>query len=174
MMVALGLEGQIRRAERQLGVPLDYMRTIARHSMRAFLWLGILGSTQPRPRHAPGDLVHMAALGAAMVEDCGTCVQIHVNQALRDGLRAVDLGHAVAGRLEALAPAQALAFRFGQAVAANTVEQHDLREALLAELGEGALVDLALGIAMARLWPTTKRALGHAVACSRVTITGVP
>ena len=57
--------------------------------------------------------------------------------------------------------------RYAESVV-TSAEDPELREALRARYGEAGLVELALGIAAARVFPTVKRALGHAQACSLV------
>jgi len=46
------------------------------------------------------------------------------------------------------------------------------REAALARFGEKGLVTLAFSIAATRIYPTMKRALGHAHACERLRVGG--
>ena len=49
-------------------------------------------------------------------------------------------------------------------------EEEPLRQRILERYGEEALVELALGIAAARMFPVTKRALGYATSCALVEI----
>jgi hypothetical protein len=56
-------------------------------------------------------------------------------------------------------------------VRADDATVGELRPALEAELGGAGLAELAIAIAGARVYPTTKRALGLAVSCSRVEVT---
>lgn len=159
-------EGMIRYGEKQLGVSLDYLREIAAHAPAAFHLLGRVSqlgqSLAPADRHA----MHMAALGAALHDDCGTCVQIHVNLARQDGLPEDVLRRAVMGEAGTLPPALATPFRFGEAVAANDPEMAALRETLEAEFGKRAVIEMAIAIGFARFYPTIKRALGHAKSCA--------
>ncbi len=159
-------EAMIRYGEAKLGVTLDYLREIAANAPASFRLLGRVSqlgqSLRPVHRHA----THMAALGAAMHDDCGTCVQIHVNLARQDGIPEDVLRRAVMGEAGTLPPAVAAPFRFGEAVAANDPEMHDLREALEAEYGKRAVIEMAIAIGFARFYPTIKRALGHARSCA--------
>lgn len=144
-------EAFVRYGERKLGVTLDYLREIAANAPAAFRLLGRVSqlgqSLKPVDRHA----THMAALGAAMHDDCGTCVQIHINLARQDGLPEDVLRCAVMGEVGTLPAPLAAAFRFGEAVAANDPELHDLREKLAADFGKRAVVEMAIAIAFARL-----------------------
>jgi len=159
-------EAMIRYGEKKLGVTLDYLREIAAHAPAAFRLLGRVSqigqSLKPVDRHA----THLAALGAAMHDDCGTCVQIHINLARQDGVSEDTLRRAVTGEAGTLPEPLAEAFRFGEAVAANDPEMHDLREKLEARLGKRAVIEIAIGIAFARFYPMIKRALGHARSCA--------
>lgn len=157
-------EAMIRYGEKKLGVPLDYMREIAANAPAAFRLLGRVSQLG----HAlkPGHAAHLAGLGAAMHDDCGTCVQIHINLARQDGVAEDVLRRAVMGEAGKLPSPLAEAFRFGEAVAANDPEMHALRETLEATLGKRAVIEMAIGIGFARFYPTIKRALGHARSCA--------
>jgi AhpD family alkylhydroperoxidase len=159
-------EAMIRLGERRLGVPLDYMREIAAAAPYVLRLLGrvsALGqSLRPRDRAA----AHLAALGAALHDDCGTCVQIHINLARAHGVPEDTLRRAVMGEAGTLPAPLADAFRFGDAVAADDPELHELRERLERALGKRAVVEIAVGLAFARFYPMIKRALGHARSCA--------
>jgi alkylhydroperoxidase family enzyme len=159
-------EAMIRYGERKLGVTLDYLREVAANAPAAFRMLGRVSqlgqSLKPAERHA----THMATLGAAMHDDCGTCVQIHINLARQEGVAEDVLRRAVMGEVGTLPPPLAASFRFGEAVAANDPEMHELREKLEAEFGKRAVIEMAIGIAFARFYPSIKRALGHAKSCA--------
>jgi AhpD family alkylhydroperoxidase len=160
------IEAMIRYGEKKLGVSLDYLREIAANAPASFRLLGRVSqlgqSMKPVDRHA----AHLAGLAAAMHDDCGTCVQIHINLARQDGVSEDTLRRAVMGEAGTLPAPLAEAFRFGEAVAANDPEMHALREKLEAELGKRAVIELALAIAFARFYPMVKRALGHAKSCA--------
>lgn len=159
-------EAFIRFAEKKLGVSLDYMRAVAADAPAAFRLLGrfsALGhSLRPRDVHA----AHLAGLGAALHDDCGTCVQISINLARADGVAEDALRRAVMGEAATLPAPLADSFRFGQAVAANDPEMHEMRERLEHALGKQAVIEMALGIAFARFYPTVKRALGFSRSCA--------
>lgn len=159
-------EAMIRYGERKLGVTLDYLREIAADAPASFRLLGRVSqlgrSLKPVDRHA----THMAALGAALHDDCGTCVQIHINLARQDGVAEDLLRRAVTGEAGTLPAPLAAAFRFGEAVAANDPEMHALRARLEDEFGKRAVIEMAIAIAFARFYPTIKRALGHAKSCA--------
>jgi hypothetical protein len=70
----------------------------------------------------------------------------------------------------ALGPRLDLTRRFAMAVAAHADEAEDLRLQMVGEVGDDAMVDLALAIAGVRVYPTIKRALGYATSCRLVEI----
>ncbi|MDX2284170.1 MAG: hypothetical protein NW241_08410 [Bacteroidia bacterium] len=163
----------ISQAERRTRVPMDYLRMIARASRSAFwkflLFMPLSGHRQRLPR----ELWHAARIAATQLEDCGACVQITVNMALDDGLPP-GLIRSILDRSPSLSPELQQVLRYAEAVAAqDEAAALPLREAILAAYGEAGLVDLALGMASARLYPMTKRGLGLAVSCSRVQVQGV-
>ena len=159
-------EAMIRYGEKKLGVPLDYLREIAANAPASFRLLARVSRIGQSLRAVDRHAAHMAALGAAMHDDCGTCVQIHINLARQDGVSEDTLRRAVMGEAGTLPARLAASFRFGEAVAANDPDMHELRETLEADLGKRAVIEMAIGIAFARFYPTIKRALGHARSCA--------
>jgi hypothetical protein len=69
-----------------------------------------------------------------------------------------------------LTPELADVYRFTSAVVELTGEEEPLRQRIRERYGEEGLVELALGIAAARMFPVTKRALGYATSCALVEI----
>ncbi len=159
----------IARQERQLGAPLDYLRTIADSSTAAFVKLGAFAPLAAHRSATPPTVWHLARLAATVVQDCGTCVQIVVNQARADGVPASILQAALAGDTERLDDAERLALRYGRAVA----EREDARAAVDEVrdwFGPEILTELALAVATAQVFPILKRGLGQDLACSLVTV----
>jgi alkylhydroperoxidase family enzyme len=161
----------ISRSERQLGAPLDYLRFIARTSFTAFVkFLSFMPLSSHR-QSLPKPLWHAARIAATLEEDCGTCVQITVNQALQEGVSPALVQAVVKQQLAALPEDMQQIIRYAQAVTRrDDLFIAEMCPKLMAAYGEAALTDLALGIATARVYPSVKRALGMAVSCSQVEV----
>jgi alkylhydroperoxidase family enzyme len=157
---------KLASVERRLGEPLDYVRHMLSASLPATLaFFKVMGLGKVR-RRLPRDAWHVAQVVASRSEDCGPCVQIALNVAAQDGVPAGVLRAVVDERPDELPGECALAYRFAEAVCARGAELDALREQARARWGEAALVELALAIAGARVFPVTKRALGYATSCS--------
>ena len=156
----------IDRQEATLGVPLDYLRSIADTSPAAFAKFAAAAPLLGHRRHAARAVWHLARLAATRVQDCGTCLQIVVNLALADGVAPATLRAALDGG--DLAPDETLAFEYGEAVAQG--DAGGAVDAVRERWGEPVLVELALAVATAQLFPIIKRGLGQAVACSLVEV----
>jgi alkylhydroperoxidase family enzyme len=156
--------------ERSLGESIEYTRHIVRSSLPAFLRFALCLPLARHRRALPAVPYHVARIVATRDEDCGTCVQIEVNEARRAGVPAEVVRAVVEQRLDALPPEAADAYRFAAAVVRATGEEGAPRERLRQRFGEEALVELALAIAAARVFPIVKRALGYATSCSRVAL----
>ena len=73
----------------------------------------------------------------------------------------------------AMSPDAALGYAFAKAVLHRDLAESDrLRGEVVARWGRRALVSLALAIAVTRVFPAVKYALGHARACSRIRVAG--
>ena len=157
-------------AEKNVGVSFEYARHILRVSLRAFLkFTKVLPLAEYR-RAIPPEPFYAARIVAMRHDDCGECVQITVNQARIAGIRPELLRAVLANRMEELPEGVADACRFAQAVVSASGEEDALRERIRQRYGEEALVELALAIAVGRIFPTTKRALGYSKSCALVAV----
>lgn len=166
------LERRIDASSAALGVPMEYLKDILRSSTAAFGKFLFFMPLAGHRRHLPKNAYHLARLAATQHEDCGTCVQIVVRIALRDGVPEDLLRAGVAGDEAALGDELARVVRFSRAVCSHDADADEdaLRARMREQYGQDGLVELALAIASARVFPVTKRALGHATACSRVDV----
>lgn len=170
-MIQAIVNRQISKAERNLGVSLEYARYMARVSLPAF-WRVARFTKLLQARHSAAlrDALHVASIVSAMGDDCGSCVQIGVRLARRAGVER-DVVAAVVHRESERLPADLRdVYHFADAVMANRDDQHELRERVRRRFGERGLVELSEAIAMHRVFPTLKRALGYATTCARVTV----
>jgi alkylhydroperoxidase family enzyme len=161
---------QLEREERSLGESVDYVRHILRSSLPAFVKFALFTPLAQHRRKLPPAPYRVARIVATQDEDCGTCVQIEVNLARKDGVPA-DLIRAVLNRrLDDLTPELADVYCFTKAVVEASGEEEELRQRIRERYGEEGLVELALGMAAARVFPVTKRALGFATSCALVEV----
>ena len=158
----------IAQQENKLGAELGTLRAVAASSTAAFAKFGLAAPLLEHRKHvAPGPW-HLARLAATRVQDCGTCVQIVVDAARADGVPADRLRSALAGELDALAPEEAAAWRYGEAVAGRSDAVADAVQAARRAFGDKGLAELALAVATVQLFPILKRGLGQDVACRLV------
>ncbi len=162
------LDRAIARQEAALGAPLDYLRTIGESSNAAVLKMAAFQPLASHRSATPPDVWHLARLAATRVQDCGTCVQVIVNQALGDGVPAPLLRAALADG-SGLEDGQKLALRFGHAVASG-LNARDAVAEVRDWFGAEIQMELALGVATCQVFPILKRGLGQDLACSLVTI----
>lgn len=159
------IDRRLAAEEARLGASLDYLRHLARVSLPAFFKFSLFTPMARHRKALPPAAYHLARLVAAHAEDCGTCVQIEINAARRARVPAETLRAALEDRPADLAPPLDAVYHFARAVASGE-DDAALRTRLRDAYGEEALAELALAIASARVFPTVKRALGYATACS--------
>ena len=162
-------DAAIAREEARLGAPLDYLRTIADTSTAAFVKMAAFAPLAGHRQHTPPAVWHLARLAATRVHDCGTCVQIVVNQARANSVPAKTLQAALDGDESSLSEGEWLAIRFERAVAAGD-GAHDAGAEVERQWGAAVRVELALAVATASVFPLLKRGLGQDVACALVTV----
>jgi alkylhydroperoxidase family enzyme len=162
--------GRIAAAEREWGVPLDYCKFILRVSLRATFKFAKFLAVDEYRRVLPAGPCYVARIVASRHEDCGSCVQIAVNQAKRAGVPAELLRTVLDGKLDDLPEELRDAYRFAEAVVTANGEEDAWRERIRLRYGDEGLIEMALAIATCRVFPTLKRALGFAVSCSAVAV----
>jgi alkylhydroperoxidase family enzyme len=169
-MIRWLIRPKLASQEKHLGASMDYLRHILRVSLRAFFtFLKVIRLSAYR-RALPAGPYHVARIVATRAEDCGPCVQTAVSLAKKDGVAADVLRAVLAGDPDGLPEELADAYRFAGGVAQATGEEDVYRERIRRRHGEEALVELALAIAVCRVFPTTKRALGYATSCALVKV----
>jgi alkylhydroperoxidase family enzyme len=162
---------RLDKEERSLGESVDYVRHIVRSSLPAFFKFALFTPLSQHRHKLPPTPYRVARIIATQDEDCGTCVQIEVNLARKEGVPADVIRAVLNNRPEDLTPELAEVYRFTKAVVgASGEEEQELRQRIRERYGEEGLVELALGMASARVFPVTKRALGYATSCALVEI----
>lgn len=145
----------------------DYLREILHASAEAF---GVYEGFLPMAGHrkaASADIYFVCKLATTKFEDCGPCLQLVVRMALESGVPKDVVRGAVSGG-DGLDERLKEVHDFALDVAGNAPLAIERVEHLKATHGEAALVELALAIASARIFPTLKRALGHGQSCSTI------
>ena len=169
-MIATLVERTITRQERGFGQSMNYLRDIAGSSLGAFFKYALFIPMSRHRKAASPEIAAVAWIAAMRHEDCGPCLQITVDHALASGVDRKLVRAALAGDRDALGDSLGEVYEYATAVASGDPRANALSDALRERLGRDVLVDLALGIASARVFPTLKRALGHARSCSLVRV----
>jgi alkylhydroperoxidase family enzyme len=169
-MLGFLVKRQIRSREKEFGVPLDYLVEMYETAPDAFWAFTKLTPAAEYRGKVPPAPYHVARLVATRHADCGTCVQLVVNMAKKDGVEQEVLKAVLGGRVEELPESLRDVYRFAQAVVTQNGEAEPYRDRLKQVFGAEAVVELAMAIAMCQVFPTLKRGLGHAKSCSVVKV----
>jgi len=153
---------------------VSYMQAMLQDAPGAFFKFAKLFDLARHRDIAPPAAIHAAKLVGAMAEDCGPCVQLVVNFAREAGVAPSDISAVLRHDAEGMSADAALGFRFAEAVVWRLPEEDELRDAVRAQWGEKGVIDLALAIAVGRVFPMTKAGMGYAKACQRVSVDGAP
>jgi alkylhydroperoxidase family enzyme len=117
---------------------------------------------------------YAAKIAAAVVADCGPCVQLVVTMALRSGVSPTVVSAVLRSDDAGLPDDVGVAVAFARASLHRAPDLDARRAAAVAAFGRRGLVALAFAITAATIYPTLKVALGHANACTLVTVDGAP
>lgn len=155
-------EKRLRAIEDEQGVSLAYMRQILRVSPPLFLkFMKILPLARFR-RVLPPEVYHLARIVTVRHEACGSCLEMEARLAKRATVNAVVLNAVLEADPCALPPELAEAYFFAEALAKRSSEEDTYRAAVLRRYGEAGLVELSMAIAVCRVFPALKQAMGCA------------
>lgn len=119
---------RLDKEERALGESVDYVRHIVRISLPAFFKFALFTPLAQHRRKLPPTPYRIARIVATQDEDCGTCVQIEVNLARKEGVPADLIRAVLNNRPEALPPELADVHRFAKAVVEASGQEDELRQ----------------------------------------------
>ena len=170
-MIRLILHSTIRRFERRYDYDATYMHAILEASIPAFVKFALAQTMSAHREGVSPDALFAARIAAVRFEDCGPCAQLVVNMALEAGVEPAMVRAIVARDVRRLSADASLGLRLADAVLAHE-STDDARANVVARFGEKGLITLAYAIAATRIYPTLKRALGHAHTCERLRVEG--
>ena len=156
---------QLDSAEKQIGVSLDYLREMFRVAPSVFFKFLKLKSLAQHRRVLPSSVLHVARMVASRHHDCGPCYQMAVNFALQDGMSVELVDAVVHERVESLPKELLEAYRFTESIVMNDGQDARWRESIEQRFGDEGVVEISLAIAIAGVFPTMKRGMGHARSC---------
>ena len=149
---------------------VSYLRHMLDVSPSAFFKFSKLNGAAAHREAAPADAAFAASLVGAVAEDCGPCAQLVVNMALEAGVDRDQIEAVLTRNVAAMNSDTALGFRFAEAVVDRLPEADEVRDAIRAQWGAKAVIDLTMTIQIGRLYPMVKTALGYAKTCQRLEI----
>jgi len=156
-----------RKFERQIRVDIPYAHEMAALAPAVSWKMMLMRPAMYHRKVVASDVWHLAQLAAVQAEDCGPCVQIAINFSLMDKVDPALLKAALEDST-ALSGDHRLAYDYGRAVATSAPDMLDLIEACEQRWGREGLMELALAVAYAGVYPRLKRGWGYAIACSKV------
>jgi hypothetical protein len=164
------LHAQLRKFEAAFGYDAAYMHEVVNASLKATWRFMSFERMSQHCEDVPKEAWFAARMAATLSEDCGPCTQIIVDKALRSGVAPGVLSSLLHGRSTVAGSDAAFGFRYGKAVADNSLDAVALSEEAKQRYGERGAVSLAFGVATARVYPALKRGLAHGATCRSLTV----
>ncbi len=157
----------IRQFGRHYDYDTSYLEELMDASVAAFQAFEAAMPMARVRKAAPVDLVMIAKLAAMRAQDCGPCTLLSVKMA-RDAGVAEEVIRAVLRGGAELNPGQRDVHDYARALALNEDMDAGLLPRLMQRCGRETVAELAVNIIATKLYPTLKRALGHAQSCSLI------
>lgn len=158
--------------ERTYGYDMSYARELLAIDTRALMAFGKTQAMGTYRRDVPAHVYYAVKLTGIIHEDCGPCTQLGVVMATHGGVTPKVIASIVRGDIAAMSDEVALGVKFARASLARDPECDTYRDEIERRWGKRAVVSLAFGLTMSRVYPTLKYALGFGKACSRVEVGG--
>jgi len=168
------IRNRIAAFEKQFDYDMTYARELLATDLGAFFALAKVQAMGNYAKGVPKEVRYAAKLVGTMAEDCGPCTQLMVTMAFRDGVAPPQLAAVLRSDDDAMTGDVRLAVTFARAALAHEAAADELREQVVAKWGKKGLATLAFSLAVARVYPTVKYALGHGKACRRIVVAGAP
>lgn len=155
----------VRRAERRIGVKLDYVHKIAQTRVSLAARYDRFFSFLDQNKIVPPVAYHTARIRGAVAADCGTCVEAEINLAKNAKIAGETIERVLSADYSALPADLAAVARLTDAVVARREDDPEARAAVVAAYDDAGLIELSYAMNGAALLPGVKRAMGYAVAC---------
>ena len=162
----------IKRMEKRYSYDMSYALYLLEKAPKAFRKFRRVAALSRHRERVPIEAAFTVQLLATLYEDCGPCTQLVVQFAEESKMPAQQIEAVLIGQVSAMHSAVTLAYRYADAVLNQRADTAALREAVRAQWGDQGLIDLALNMQGARLYPMMKQALGFALQCQRVSVRG--
>jgi len=114
---------------------------------------------------ASAEQIFIVKIAAMRAQDCGPCTELNLKMAREAGVAETVIQGALRGG-KGLGAEQRDLHDYARAVALNGDLDPALLPRLEARLGREVIAELAVNIVATGIYPTLKRALGHAQSCS--------
>ena len=164
----------LRRFGRRYDYYTAYLSAMLEASAGSFLAFSLLLPASSYRSSAPVAAYFTAKLVGAVSEDCGPCAQLVVNMAREAGVAEDELRAVLEREPDRMSADARAAFRFAEALVGRTPDEDPARDAVRALWGDAGVVDLALALAVGRVYPMTKAGLGFARECRLVQVGATP
>lgn len=150
---------------RHFDYEVGYLLELAEASPEAFrAFEAAMGMSRVRTV-APAEAVQIAKIAGMRAQDCGPCTELCLKIAREAGVEEAVIQGALRGG-NGLNAEQRDIHDYARAVALNEEMDPELLPRIEARLGKAALAEIAVNLVGVRIYPTLKRALGHAKSCS--------
>lgn len=161
--------GEINQFESHYNYDSRYMRELLSHNPQAY---AKFDSFMPLASHREALDVNsywVAKLAAMRVEDCGQCLQLNVRMAQEGGVENSIIG-AVLNNGDGLPQDLKPVFEYATLVAQRSPICEPLQQRIQQQFNQAQMLEFALCVATAGVFPAIKRSLGYAKSCSVINI----
>jgi len=162
----------VNRAEKRIGVELDYAHQIAKTDFGLMSRYGkIFGFLDPN-KNVPPLAYHAARIRGAVAADCGTCIEAEVNLAKASGIDPKLIKALLLKDYAELPEEISAVARLADAVVLNREDAPEARTEVQQAFGNAGLIEICYAMNGAALLPGIKRAMGYATQCNLPLLSG--
>ena len=162
----------VGRAEKRIGVELDYAHQIADTDFGLMSRYGKVFAFLDPNKKVPALAYHAARIRGAVGADCGTCVEAEVNLAKASAIATQTIKALLKKDYVDLPPEISAVARLTDAVVLNRQDDPDARAEVQQAYGNAGLIEICYAMNGAALLPGIKRAMGYATHCDLPLLNG--
>ncbi len=161
---------RLERWARRYDYDVTYVKAFLAASPRGFRRFAKIMDVAHHADGVPAEALYAVKLVAAIAEDCGPCTELVVRMAQEARVDDRQISAVLERRFEDMTPDTALGARFAEAVVLRNPVADEIRDQLRGRWGEEGMATLSLALAIGRVFPMLKNAMGYARECRPVEI----
>ena len=148
----------------------SYMKEMLKNAPEAYQTFEAFLPMANFVKEIPLDVLYVAKVTAMKNEDCAACLQLNVDMALEAGINKNIIKEIIYNDGRNLTSELKNIYDFSLIIVQNRNMDEALYDTIISKYSKSVIIELALALASAKIFPTIKRTLNEAESCKLIEI----